>query len=211
MPRRPPAPPAAGQAIQSSRPARQTGKAALPRHAPAHRFTLLCKADRFDVFETDAGPQILPALRVLRHQPGVSGVRYIKGAPDGDATHAIATLKRKGWVEIPEETECQAFGKTVDAYNEMFQGHRGPVWHDVWNQPYFLGDQLYWNRDEAGYHDFLRMVLERFLGGKIDPNVKRALQVKLQTMARKAASIDSPMSRPMASQIGDRLTVFEAA
>lgn len=154
-----------------------------------HDFVYLAHPLRYDVVLTDRGAEILPSLTYLEFQPGLAGVLPVKGEMSGDPSFAIVNKQNKGWMVVPDDFECVAFGERRRGYRHVYDARGGPDMHhcSVWERPYSVGGQTMVQTDEAGYHQFLRDVAERVLP-PMDPNVRRGLEAKLREMHRTSAS-----------------------
>jgi hypothetical protein len=169
-------------------------------------FCYLAHPARYDVFITDRGPEILPALTTLEYQPGLAGVLPVKGEANGDPSFALAAKKKKGWIEVPEDFVVEAYGERRAGYVQVYDSKHGPETHhvEVWQRPYVVGSEIYWDKDPAGYWQFLRDVKEKLLP-PVDNNVLRALQSKLQAMKRTAVGAKSKGSQAA----GDTITALD--
>lgn len=178
----------------------------------ASNFVFLAHPLRWDVFVTDAGPEILPAITKLEFQPGIAGVLPVRGESDGDPSYALTVKRSKGWVEVDPDIEVSAFGERRTGYVQVYNGKSGPDSHhcDVWTRPYSVAGALYLDRDQRGYWQFLRDVRDNVLP-PLDENVKRGLQRKLIEMLNtsKAASSRSHSAAQVAEDLRAKLVVFD--
>ena len=80
----------------------------------------------------------------------------------------------------------------------------------VFERPYDLGGQTFIERDNTGWWVFLRRIRDELLGGPPDPQVKKALQMKLQGMARMSGekAHASPSAKRTCDIISDKLEAF---
>lgn len=154
-----------------------------------HDFVYICHPLRWDVYLTERGAEILPAITELEFQPGLAGVLPVKGEMNGDPSYAITAKVAKGWQVVPEDFEVVAFGEKRRGYRHVYDGRGGPDSHvcPVWVRPYQVGGQSFSQRDEAGFFQFLRDVAEKVMG-PMDVNARRGLEAKLREMHRTAAS-----------------------
>ena len=185
---------------------------------PASDFSLVANPTRWDVFMTEDGPEILPALSKLSYYPDQKGVRQVTdvdGKIVGDPSRALATLAAHGKVAVPKDWTVNCYHRDGSlmasrvGYVHRLQGARGPVHMDVWNRPYAVGSATHTERDEKGYHEFLRRVRDELLGPP-DPAIVQGLRVKLQNMARISGekAHRSPTAQAVTNQLTERLAVF---
>lgn len=181
----------------------------LPLEA-APNFAFLAHPGRWDIFESDRGPEILPALTKLEFQPGLAGVRAVKGARDGDPSHAILEKQKKGWVVIPSNLRTRAFGADREGYVHVYDGKAGAgtVHLDVWQRPYVVGSAVFFAKDREGYIAFLRQI--RDLLPKIDDNVRAGLREKFSETLRIAKAASSRGSAAAAATVADLERKMEA-
>ena len=162
-------------------------------------FEMLASPARYDVFETSKGPEILPVMRTVAHRGGTHGIvpyrNFVAPGRTGDAMTYIATQTRPapagpGFVHIPQSATIVAFGEKRQGFTHGFPT-KGGGYHfaDVWRRPYMVGDEVSWDRDVDGYHDFLRMVQREYLP-PIDKAVVKALKSKLSRMLDDAKRAD---------------------
>jgi hypothetical protein len=209
-------------------PAAQGGdEPAPPRAAPtsffnyaaSEDFTYMADPRRWDVFLTADGPEILPCLTPLRHQPGLKGVRGLEEKVDGvkvqiaDPSNAIThRVQHRGQIPIPKDLEVVAFGQRYRGYVHRYRVRGGKFAHlSRWERLYALGDACYTQRDAEGYFAFLREVRDRFLGGRCDPNVARALEEKIRGYHRSAlgqAAANAPAGLMQKEELAPKLAVF---
>jgi hypothetical protein len=176
-----------------------------------HDFVFICHPLRWDVYLTEQGAEILPAITELEFQPGLAGVLPVKGEMNGDPSYAITAKVSKGWVVVPEDFEVTAFGERRRGYRHVYDGRGGPDSHvcSVWQRPYQVGGQAFVQRDEAGFLQFLRDIAAKIMP-PIDPNARRALESKLREMHRTAASARSKsyMAESVAELLERKLVAF---
>jgi len=193
------------------------------RIAAAPDFSLLASPLSWDVFEPEPGVfEVLPTLQTLRYTPGQKGVAQVKdpltGHWVGNPSRAIAQLGQRGFIEVPRHWLVDLFdahGNPIgqrQGYTHKIQGHQGAVHLDVFTRPYGVGDQTFFEKDRKGWFIFLRRVRDELLGGAPDPNVARALQIKLENMARVAGekAHRSPSASRVCDQIKEKLGAFES-
>jgi hypothetical protein len=176
-------------------------------------FEYLVNPKRYDVFVTDQGLEILPLPTKLEYQAGLAGVLPVRGDPDGDPTFALAEKKRKGWIEVPEDFEVIAFGERRVGYVHVYDSAKGPdtAHLEVWVRPYIVGGEVFFEKDPAGYHQFLRDVRDKLMP-PLDANVRRGLENKLREMRRTATGAASKGSLAARETIGvleQKLEVFQ--
>jgi hypothetical protein len=187
---------------------------------PQSDFSYMASPVMWDVFETDAGPEILPSLSLLRYTPGQSGVRQVKdinGKWAGDPTAAIAHRQRRGYVPVPKTWRVDLFNAAGEkigektGYTHCVQGRRGKVHLSAFDRPYDLGGSTFIERDNAGWWVFLRRVRDELLNGGPDPQVKAALRAKLEQLGRMAGekAHASPSARRTCDQIAEKLKAFD--
>jgi uncharacterized membrane protein len=175
-------------------------------------FVFLAHPLRWDVFVTDKGPEILPALTELEFQPGLAGVLPVRGESDGDPSYAIQAKRNKGWIDVPPDFAVTAFGEARDGYVHCYDSKSGPDSHHccVWVRPYSVAGNLYHEEDRAGFHQFLRDVRDQVMPA-LDANVRRGLKAKLEQMLKtaQAAATKSPGAASTVDDIRHKLTVFD--
>ncbi len=163
----------------------------------ASDFELLASPARYDVYVTAKGPEILPVLRTVTYRGGIHNIPPFRSPQDpgagpgrtGDCMPYIATQTRPspgpGYVHVPSTITVKAFGEDRKGYAHGF-ATRGGGWHfmDVWRRPYMIGsDVVDFERDEAGYHDFLRMVQSEYLP-PINQKIRKNLENRLKSLQR---------------------------
>lgn len=176
-----------------------------------HDFVYIAHPLRWDVYLTERGAEILPAITELEFQPGLAGVLPVKGEMNGDPSYAMTAKQAKGWVIVPDDFEVTAFGEKRRGYRHVYDGRGGPDSHtcSVWQRPYQVGGVAMVQRDEGGFIQFLRDIAERILP-PMDPNVRRGLEAKLREMHRTAASARSKsyMAESVADILEKKLEAF---
>ncbi len=175
---------------------------------PSNDFLYMANPHRWDVYPLeDGGFEILPFVSKLEAEWGLEGVDE-----NGDMSHAIVHRQKKGWVMIPADVTVTAFGEEREGYSHAFDTKYGEnsAYIEVWRRPYQLGKELYYERDNEGYLDFLRMVRDEYLGPP-DAEVLRALRAKFEEMRRTAsggAAKGSFAAGETVSQLEQKLTVL---
>jgi hypothetical protein len=198
-------------------PERLGGSALAPFDYPARAvFTYLANPGRWDIFETEEGPEILPAVREFSHQPGSKGVRPHElrdGRIVGDPGAAIARLESaEGWIKIDDDVEVVAFGARFSGAVHVYEGRRGRINLPRWVRLYRLGGAVHVERDVKGWIEFLRYVRDSVLP-PIDAGVLLALESKLRTdLGRvRSAGKASHVSAHNAEILEGRLLAFKAS
>lgn len=173
-------------------------------------FVYMAHPQRVDVYQTDKGPEILHMLNKFEFQPGINGVMPVKNRQDGDPSYALAAKAQTGWVQIPTNVPCVAFGEPVDGYVQRYENVNGYDVHlESWVRPYVVGGSVEYERDAEGYIEFLRYVRDNIMP-PIDENVKRGLKSRLTLMHRTAKSSRSAMSDDIVEQMSAKLVAFDA-
>ena len=157
-------------------------------------FEYLAHPGRWDLFEVAPGKyEALPVLRTVSWQGGHNGIKPYRSPPapgvTGNAMPYVATQIQAGWHHVSTSTEVVAFGETRTGYTHGFQVLNGD-WHftNVWRRPYLVGDTVHWDRDDAGYFEFLRQVAKMI--GPIDANVMKGLRSRIEAMHSARRKVD---------------------
>lgn len=198
--------------IEGERPAPPPTLHQLLPMDPSANFVYLHHPACWDV-EADAEGKmhIVPRLRVLRFEPGISGVESERGHTDGNPTRALAELGQRGWVVIPASLRVIAHGAEVEGYVRRYAGHRGPVHLDVWSRPYKIGTRAVIDFDKAGWLAFRLQLVKDELIRPIDPSVRRALQLDLERAKRKRLNNKLPTAQASAAPYEAKLDAFNPA
>jgi hypothetical protein len=130
----------------------------LPKHRDA--WTFCVSPTKLQCIDGE----ILPELSKAWHTPGMNG----NGAGRGQGQGFVSNLMGEGFVPVPHDIDCEAFGESragapLSAYLDRHQGvsrGRSVVYHsDAWERPYQLGNATDWKRDHEGWKAFLRKCL----------------------------------------------------
>jgi hypothetical protein len=185
----------------------------LHRYPPKCDFTLLANPTSWDIFLTEDGPEILPALRTLAHQPGVGGVHQVRDAETraiyGDPDGAISHARKQGWVVVPRTIQVIAFGDTFTGYVHSYVGQKGRIHLMRWCRLFKVGTGSQVTRDGEGYHAFLRRVRDEILGAP-HPGIVAGLQSKLRRLHAKRAARgrNDPAAERDAEMLASKLDAF---
>ena len=106
--------------------------------------------------------QILPRLYKAYHESGLNGNGRHKGKGEG----AIAAKEANGWIRVPHEIPCVAFGENrpgsaplESTYLTRHRGRLGKATVDyfttAWRRPRSIGPMTSWAFDPDGWQDFL--------------------------------------------------------
>ena len=164
-------------------------------------FTFVADPRMWDVYITEAGPEILPSLTHHPHDGCLFG-----NDPRGGHGVGLARREQAGKVGVPRDMTVVAFGDSGVGYTHSFtskDGHKH--FTHVWKRPYTVGDDVFWEHDREGYYAFLRQVRDDVLGG-IDPKFKRSLQQRLRTELQWAKRRENKRDQALLEQ---KLTAFE--
>ena len=125
--------------------------------------------------------EVLPELAKAWHTPGSNG----NAAGVGQGQGFVSNLMGVGFVPVPHDIECSAFGDSragapLSAYLDRYEGvsrGRPVVYHaDAWHRPKQLGHLVSWEHDREGWKDFLRRCLALVSpDGLIDMQVEMAV------------------------------------
>lgn len=176
---------------------------------PSHNFVFLHHPACWDV-EADAegAMHIVPRLRVLRFEPGLSGVEGVRGHSDGNPTRALAELGERGWRVIPPSMKVRAHGQEMEGYVVEYPGHRGPVHLDAWSRPYRVGSKAVIDFDGAGWLAFRLALVKEGVIAPIDGSVRRALQLDMERAKRKRLNNKLSTSEVSAEPYARKLAAF---
>ena len=143
------------------------GGGRAPVRRQAHRSAVLNEPAR-PMFDLKFHParwmevngELLPNLARLSHARGVNNVDHW-----GDTTLAEVHATRQGWTILPPAS-CPASMTPdgIEGYVRVYDGKSGPIHVTPWERPRALGSRVVWDRDEAGYHAWLRhLIAEGFI------------------------------------------------
>jgi hypothetical protein len=141
--------------------------------------------------------EVVPSLAKAWWTPGHNG----NGRDDAlvnQGKGAILRLADEGYVPIPHDIECVAFGETrskadtdsgrlSSTYLNMYQGTKGAYWVDAWHRPRKLGHMVVWDFDEDGWRDFLVRCMKHVQQGEeLDA---AQVEIALRNLRRKAGAV----------------------
>ena len=148
--------------------------------------------------------EVLPILGKLKGDPGVAGTNSY-----GDTTLAKAYSDRRGWMVIPWDV----LGDEDDPYIRVHDVRGGVAYLSKWQRPKQIGNRVVTVVDEAGYLDFLRLLMSRGIVPPPDPDLLDALtDIQRARMERvRAQAAERPSKLPAAEREAARLAETEAA
>jgi hypothetical protein len=172
------------------------------------QFTYLFNPQDWGVQWREGQPILLPGLRELRWEPGLSGVDQVKNSLDGNAIRAIAILVAAGWTEIPRHA-VRAWGAEKPDYCLRYDGYRGAIHLPAWRRPLRVGPKTETEWDQIGYVDWLSNLVGSFLP-EITDSVKRSIAVRMERTMRRLRSNDrNATAMAHADQYEQALVAFE--
>ena len=153
--------------------------------------------------------RFVPMLAEFPHKPGVNNVYK-----DGDATFALATHQRKGWVIVPTSAAMPADTPDNGAgYVRSYPGRRGTHHQHAWVS--WSGGGDVWTRtiDEDGWAAWRFSLVERGLLPPIDAAGLEAMREKLHKQRdRYAGRADvNPYAASALKDIQAKIDTFEQA
>jgi len=187
-------------------PQRSNRRAAKPLNEPPRAdFTLTHHPARWQ--EIDG--ELLPLLGRMSHKRGINNVDHF-----GDTTRAEVNLRKDGWTLIPQEAcppEMTPDG--IAGYVRVYTGRGGPIHVTAWERPRPLGSRVVWDRDQEGYHAWLRSLMTEGYIAPPDSTVVDYMREQLHTRReRKAAAADlNPYARQAVEKIDEALSRLDAA
>lgn len=152
--------------------------------------------------------ELLPLLGRMSHQRGVNNVDH-----HGDTTRAEVNLQKEGWTILPlEACPAELTPDNREGYVRVYQG-RGPIHVTAWEKPRPIGSRVVWERDEPGYHAWLRYLMAEGYIAAPDPVVIDALREQLQAKRdRQAARADvNHYAKADVAKIDDALVRLDEA
>ena len=153
--------------------------------------------------------ELLPLLGRMSHQRGVNNVDH-----NGDTTRAEVNLQRQGWTLLdPSTCPASMTPDGIEGYVRAFDGRRGPIHVTAWERPRALGARVVWDRDPAGYTEWLRHLMREGHIAPPDPVVVDSLREQLESKrARKALQADVNIyARQAVEKIDEDLARLDAA
>ena len=159
----------AGRVVTGPEADTRPGAGELPGR-PRTDFHLMRHPENWEIREkADGEYEWLPRLKHLYLQPGVNGIRAIRGGGIDDSSARVSHQDR-GWTLIPRElgyvTKYPCRGGQTSAYL-------------TWDVPHLLGRRIVTRHDAEGYADFRRGLVE---DGTIPPPEPEALEAVLHRL-----------------------------
>lgn len=164
----------------------RSGRDALPPLQSAPPFLLQHHPHQWHLVLSGERPELLPALSPLVLEPGVGNVDEY-----GDPSAAITDARRRGWVAISQDA-CKA-SDTPDGkpgYVRRLRVRGGWHHHMPWVSWRLLAGRAVLERDEKGYHAWLRRLVADGTIAPPDPAVLERMLHDAEARLRRAASRD---------------------
>lgn len=119
--------------------------------------------------------EIVPSLAKVYRTPGLNG-----NSGDRSGAGAVARMSREGYVSVPHDFECIAWGKSregaalstyIDRYEQFNpDGQLLHVYHmEPWRRFRMLGHERITDYDHDGKLDFLKRLMKFISPGELDP------------------------------------------
>lgn len=135
------------------------------------------------------GGKVVPALAKAIHEPGWNG-NAARGHGPEIVNGSLLHMARDGWIPVPHTQPASAFGidrATVLGLDSTYldrhvgllpDGSQGVRYSDAWSRPKALGSTVWWERDAAGFDEWLLS-----LWSLISPD-GRPMEVQIQMACR---------------------------
>lgn len=182
--------PSEGRSVQTPT---ATGTSGLP-HLPSEypMFVFKSHPNRWQLM----GEELLPVLGCIRLVPGQNCVTQ-----EGDWSMTKARAEAEGWTVIPYEAIEGGYVREHDSDRKDDKGQALHLYMDRWQKPYAVAGRPEIRRDENGYREFLRALIQ---GGLIQLPTPEFLdkfsdRVKQRLVDLAAAGINKPAQEDAAN------------
>ena len=160
----------AGTVVTGPQADTRPGAGVLPE-GPRPDFYLMHHPEGWELNERADGEwEWLPRLKPLFLQPGVNGVRAVKGGIDD--SQARIMFQERGWNILPREL----------GYVTRYPCRRGQSSFLTWDRPQVMGNRVLVRHDAEGFADFRRSLVE---DGTITPPIPEALELILHDLDKR--------------------------
>ena len=159
-----------GKVVQGPEASTRPGATTIPE-MPRCDFYLMHHPENWELrARPDGDYEWLPRLKLLFLQPGINGVRQVRGGMDDSA--ARISFQDRGWTILDRKL----------GYVTKYPCRRGQSSYLTWDTPHVMGRKVIVRHDADGYADWRRTLLEN---GTIQTPEPEALEAILHELDKR--------------------------